>query len=92
MQVISAEPPSTTTTEEPNFDIYSGCDDMKACFGTGDSDCVRNRRCLTVRAVIYDVDKFAFEMQASGEKISLQNCVAILTTLTILAIELAIVR
>lgn len=69
VEVIFAVPPSLPTTEEPEFDIYDGCDETKTCFGIGESDCVRNRRCQTVGAVIHNEGNFVFEMRASGEKI-----------------------
>lgn len=70
VEVIFAEPPSTTSTAVPEFDIYNGCNDIKTCFGIGENDCVRSRRCLTVGAVTYEEGKFVFEMRASGETIA----------------------
>lgn len=66
--MVYAEAPSTTTTQVPDLDFYDGCDVSKTCFGIGPGDCVRNRQCNTIGAVIHDDGKFTFEMLSSGEK------------------------
>lgn len=59
-------PPTTESTPD-DLNFYEGCDTTKTCFGIGDGDCVRNRRCNTVGAVIYDGGRFYFEMRSLGK-------------------------
>jgi len=61
---------AATTTQAPiigGIDIYEGCDVTKTCFGIGSADCVSQRNCRLVGAVIYDNrdDTFQFEVRSA---------------------------
>lgn len=66
-EVIHADLPPAE--ELPEDDFYEGCDVSKTCFGIGRANCVANRQCVTVGAVIHDAGKFIFEMRASRKLI-----------------------
>jgi hypothetical protein len=65
--------PSTTSSTSvlppiESIDVYEGCGITKTCFGIGPSECVRNRGCTTIGAVIYRDEKFIFEIRSSSMK------------------------
>lgn len=63
----STSPPIVPTTSPPSDDFYDGCGTAKTCFGIGDGNCVNNRRCNTIGAVIYKAGNFVFEMRSSSK-------------------------
>lgn len=65
--VSITEVPPVSTTESFEYDFYQECGVTKTCFGiSNERDCVANRRCDTIGAVIHNEGKFTFEMRASS--------------------------
>lgn len=64
---LNSNPPSPPIDETPS-EIYEGCGTTKICVGFP-SGCIFGGSCSLFGAVIYESDRFYFELFSSGEKL-----------------------
>jgi DOMON domain len=72
IEIVNPGEESTVPPVAPDSSFYEGCDVTKTCFGIGQGNCVQNRRCNTVGAVIFDEGKFYFEMRSSSKNLPIE--------------------